>query len=191
MQQTVSVDRYKYIRGWPASFCWTQHACPRHDLANTAPPSNAGRYKNVWKQLHWSRASSVGMATRWTARIRFPAGANDSLLLSVHTESGTHPAWYPVGTGSDFPGRKAATAFNWPLTSLHCRSQELWSYISTPPYIFTAWSESELKLLYDWRFVLAARALRLTTSNFIFQLNTCGYCPHVTSSPTRGWVCRL
>jgi hypothetical protein len=29
------------------------------------------------------------------------------------------------------------------------------------------------------------------TSNFIFQLNTCGYSPYVTSSPTRGWVCYL
>jgi hypothetical protein len=26
---------------------------------------------------------------------------------------------------------------------------------------------------------------------FFFQLNTCGYSPYVTSSPTRGWVCRL
>jgi hypothetical protein len=33
--------------------------------------------------------------------------------------------------------------------------------------------------------------LRLTTSNFIFQLNTSGYCPYVTSSLTRGWVCHL
>jgi hypothetical protein len=28
-------------------------------------------------------------------------------------------------------------------------------------------------------------------SNFIFQLNTCGYCSYVTSSLARGWVCRL
>jgi hypothetical protein len=27
--------------------------------------------------------------------------------------------------------------------------------------------------------------------SFIFQLNTCGYSPYVTSSLTRGWVCRL
>jgi hypothetical protein len=27
------------------------------------------------------------------------------------------------------------------------------------------------------------------TSNFIFQLNTCGYSPYVTSSLMRGWVC--
>jgi hypothetical protein len=33
--------------------------------------------------------------------------------------------------------------------------------------------------------------LRLTTSNFIFQLNTCGYSPYITSSLTRGFVCRL
>jgi hypothetical protein len=26
---------------------------------------------------------------------------------------------------------------------------------------------------------------------FIFQLNTCGYSPYVTSSLTRGWICRL
>jgi hypothetical protein len=57
-------------------------------------------------------------------------------------------------------------------------------------------SESESELLYDWRFtanqfVLAQSPLRLTTSNFIFQLNTCGYNPHVTYSLTRGWVRRL
>jgi hypothetical protein len=27
--------------------------------------------------------------------------------------------------------------------------------------------------------------------SFIFQLNICGYSPYVTSSLTRGWVCRL
>jgi hypothetical protein len=44
--------------------------------------------------------------------------------------------------------------------------------------------------LYDWWFT-APRPLRLTTSNFIFQLNICGYSPYVTSSLTIGWVCRL
>jgi hypothetical protein len=28
-------------------------------------------------------------------------------------------------------------------------------------------------------------------NNFVFHLNTCGYSPYVTSSLTRGWVCRL
>jgi hypothetical protein len=56
--------------------------------------------------------------------------------------------------------------------------------------------QSEADFLYDWRFtakhfVLATSLLRLTTSNFIFQLNTGGYRPYVTSSLTRRWVCRL
>jgi hypothetical protein len=38
---------------------------------------------------------------------------------------------------------------------------------------------------------LASSPLRLTTSNLIFQLNTCSYSPYVTSSLTRGWVFRL
>jgi hypothetical protein len=55
---------------------------------------------------------------------------------------------------------------------------------------------SESELLYDWRFtanqfVLATSPLRLTTSNCIFRLNTYGYSPYVTSSLTRGWICRL
>jgi hypothetical protein len=58
------------------------------------------------------------------------------------------------------------------------------------------WSESHSELLYDRRFTaneffLATSPLRLTTSNFIFQLNTYDYSPYVTSSLTTGWVCRL
>jgi hypothetical protein len=39
--------------------------------------------------------------------------------------------------------------------------------------------------------VFATSPLRLTTSNFIFQLNICGYSPYVTSSLTKGLVCHL
>jgi hypothetical protein len=57
-------------------------------------------------------------------------------------------------------------------------------------------SQSQSELLYDWRFtanqfVLATSPLRLTTSNFIFQLNPYGYSPYVISSLTKGWVCSL
>jgi hypothetical protein len=38
---------------------------------------------------------------------------------------------------------------------------------------------------------LVTSLLRLKASNFIFQLNTCGHSPCVTSSLTRGWVCCL
>jgi hypothetical protein len=55
---------------------------------------------------------------------------------------------------------------------------------------------SESELLYDWRFtanqfILATSPLRLMNNNFIFHLNTCGYSPYVTSSLTRGRVCRV
>jgi hypothetical protein len=57
-------------------------------------------------------------------------------------------------------------------------------------------SESESELLYSWQFtanqfIFATSPLRLMTSNFIFQLNTCSYSPYVTSSLMRGWVCHL
>jgi hypothetical protein len=54
----------------------------------------------------------------------------------------------------------------------------------------------ESELLYDRRFtanqfVLAISPLRLTTRIFIFQMITCFYSSYVTSSLTRGLVCRL
>jgi hypothetical protein len=76
------------------------------------------------------------------------------------------------------------------LRHLRLPSQETPSVLLT-----TINSLSEPQLLYDWRFtasqfILATSPLRLTTNNF-FQLNTCVYSPYVTSSLTRGWVCRL
>jgi hypothetical protein len=38
---------------------------------------------------------------------------------------------------------------------------------------------------------LGNEPLETHDQNFIFQLNTCGYSPYVTSSLTRGWVCCL
>jgi hypothetical protein len=54
----------------------------------------------------------------------------------------------------------------------------------------------ESELLCDWRFTtnqftLATNPLRPTTSSFIFQMNTWGYSPYLTSSLTRGWICSL
>jgi hypothetical protein len=86
---------------------------------------------------------------------------------------------------SDFPLQLS-------LNSLHCSKCRL----SESDSASESESESESELLYDGRFtanqfVLATSPLRPTASNFIFQLNTCGYSPHVTSSLTREWVCRL
>jgi hypothetical protein len=89
--------------------------------------------------------------------------------------------------------RIMATGLNtWTITSNH---YEVFFRLDTPlPILQCNLLESEL--LYDWRFtanqfVLARSPLRLTTSNFIFQIITCGYSLYVTSSLTRGWVCRL
>jgi hypothetical protein len=51
-------------------------------------------------------------------------------------------------------------------------------------------SGEKQELFYDSRFtankfVLTTRPLRLTTSNFIFHLNNCGYSPNITTSMTR------
>jgi hypothetical protein len=54
--------------------------------------------------------------TCWTAGVRFLAGARDfSLLHSVQTGSGAHPASCPMGTKVPFSGSRAAGAWNWPL----------------------------------------------------------------------------
>jgi hypothetical protein len=50
---------------------------------------------------HWSRDSSVGIATGYGLD---GPGFDFSLLHSVQTGSGAHPASYPIGTGGSFAG---------------------------------------------------------------------------------------
>jgi hypothetical protein len=58
--------------------------------------------------------SSVSIVMGWMIGVRFPAEARDfSLLHSIQTSSGTHPASYPMGTKGPFPGGKATGAWNW------------------------------------------------------------------------------
>jgi hypothetical protein len=52
----------------------------------------------------------VGIVAGWTVEVRFPAGARFSLLHSVQTGSGDHPASYPKGTRDDFSWSKATEA---------------------------------------------------------------------------------
>jgi hypothetical protein len=53
----------------------------------------------------------------WMTGVRFPTGERDfSLLHSVQTGSGAHPASYPMGTGGYFPEGKAARGVK--LTSI-------------------------------------------------------------------------
>jgi hypothetical protein len=56
-----------------------------------------------------SQGSSVDTAKGYRAGVRFSAGATDfTLLLIVQTGSEAHITSYPMGTGSLFPGVKAA-----------------------------------------------------------------------------------
>jgi hypothetical protein len=52
--------------------------------------------------------------------------------------------------GDLFPEVKAVGAWNWSLTSILCRGQEWWNYISTLTYVFMVWCliESAEKQLY-------------------------------------------
>jgi hypothetical protein len=69
-----------------------------------------------------SRDSSVGIELGYGlddrgSRVQFPAGAgNFSLHYRIQNGSRAHPAFYPMGTRSSFPGGEAAGAWSWPLT---------------------------------------------------------------------------
>jgi hypothetical protein len=71
-----------------------------------------------------SRGSSIGIALGYglddrDSRVRVPArGTDSSLHHHVQHGSGAHPAVYPMGTRSSFPGGKAAGPWSWPLTSI-------------------------------------------------------------------------
>jgi hypothetical protein len=59
--------------------------------------------------------SSVGIALGYGlgdrgSRVRFSAGAGNSLHHRVQNGSAAHPASYPMDTGGSFPGGKAAGA---------------------------------------------------------------------------------
>jgi hypothetical protein len=54
----------------------------------------------------------------WTARVRFLALQDFSLLYCVQTDTGVHPASYSMGTEGYFFGSKAAGAWSWSLTSI-------------------------------------------------------------------------
>jgi hypothetical protein len=94
----------------------------------------------------------------------------------------------------DGQGNGGTAPFSWVICIMLYFVKKIQLVTYSSHYPFEVRSQSEL--LYDWRFtaiqfVLATSLLRLTTSNLIFELNTCGYSPYVTSSLTRGWVCRL
>jgi hypothetical protein len=68
-----------------------------------------------------------------------------------------------------------------------------WRYSSPPPH--RIWLNFRVRVtlrlaVYRQSVRLGAEPLEIHGQNF-FQLSTCGHSPYVTSSQTRGWVCRL
>jgi hypothetical protein len=58
-----------------------------------------------------NRDISVGIVEAWTAGVRFQAGIRDfSLVHSVQTSSGAHPASYPMSDWVSFLRGKVAGA---------------------------------------------------------------------------------
>jgi hypothetical protein len=76
--------------------------------------------------VNWSRDSSVGIATGWTAGFDSRHGKIFSLSTSSRPALGPHPASYPAGTGSEATGPRSC-----PTHLYLVRGQEWWSYTST------------------------------------------------------------
>jgi hypothetical protein len=60
-----------------------------------------------------SRDSSVSIATGYGLEFDPWQGQDFSLLCSIQTSSGAHPASYPMGTGGDFPRGEVARVWSW------------------------------------------------------------------------------
>jgi hypothetical protein len=93
---------------------------------------------------------------------------------------------------SSHPGRLASR------NSIDSQLPSLLTYLRLPPQetpsiLFQP--ESELLTLrlavYRQSARLGAKPLETNDQQFLFQLNTCAHSPYVTSSLTRGWICRL
>jgi hypothetical protein len=112
-------------------------------------------------------------ATGSTTKVRFPARVRDSSLLhSIQSGSGAHPASYAMATGGSFPNvkRPRREADHSPPSTA---GQEWWSNTSTPPYIFTAWQRDNftftLSSLYHHNLLFILRSF-LYNGDFLSRL---------------------
>jgi hypothetical protein len=135
----------------PTNLLWREQTMKLLSLSNFLQPPNTSSLlgQNIQCPVFTPNlCSSIIWETKYFTPIKQQAklfvhfnrymGQDFSLLHRVQTSSGVHPASYPMGTGSSFPGGKAARTWGWPLISIQCWGQEWWSYTSTPPYVFTA-----------------------------------------------------
>jgi hypothetical protein len=95
---------------------------PKDRAPSSASCSALCKGNIVTASFRISNAKCIITATKLRAGrpwlVQFPSGeGNFSLHHFLQTGSGAHPASYPMGTGSSFPGDKVAGAWTWPLTS--------------------------------------------------------------------------
>jgi hypothetical protein len=80
--------------------------------------------------------SVYGSVMGWTTGVWFTSWVRDfPILHSTQTDSGTHPASYPICTGEYFLGGKAVGVW----ICIWWRDRE-WCSTSTPKYIFMLWT---------------------------------------------------
>jgi hypothetical protein len=105
--------------------------------------------------------------------VRIPEGAGNFFFRHrVQTSSGAHPTSYPMGNRGSFPGGTAAGGVKL-TTRLHPvpRSENAWSYTSTPQYVFMAWCLVKHRDNFTFTFIrlhnvtwLSTRAMLLLSS---------------------------
>jgi hypothetical protein len=127
----------RVIRGFPQSkpFSGTLPWNLQWRLPSTPFPIHND--KSTINSLHnWKSWLQTGRQKRWKFESRW--GQEISLLHVLQIDSGTHPASYPVGTGSSFPWvkRPGREIDHSPPTSVEVK--KMWIYTITPPYAFMA-----------------------------------------------------
>jgi hypothetical protein len=66
-----------------------------------------------------------------------------SFLHSIQTDSGGHPASYPIGFGGSFPRGKATRAWSWPFTPSNVRIKNSGAYFCSPTCLHGTINEAQ------------------------------------------------
>jgi hypothetical protein len=123
--------------------------------------------------------------TSWTVGFRFQARNDFTLHHNVQTGSGAHPASYPMSTGVlswgvKWPGREANHS---PPSSTETKN--VWSYTSTPTYVWTAWCLVKLRAnfaFYRSKSMRGLRRVRLWTTRTLVYANVAALQQAITPS---------
>jgi hypothetical protein len=129
------------------------------------------------------RESGCGLDDRGS-RVRFPAGAGNFSLHRVQNGSGAHPASYPMGTGSSFPGvkRPGREADHSPSSSTEVKEWvELYLHSSNTP----SWCRAQLQHRENFTFTfITAFVSEVVSSIQTSQLKCCMYSCRACYTPS-------